>query len=132
MLTPEDQERLAGTPLPALERHVLSLLVHGLRTFQAIAASTDTPERLPERAHIEAWVARQAPLADDPAFQAAFVDQLCRLQDPLRLIAARDGQSPLDLPIEALVAWVSAQADARLKRPTPSSAPTVGTPPPPG
>lgn len=147
MLTPEDQALLEATLLPALERHFLSLLAHGLRTFQAIAATTDQPtdhpthqptdpptgqpKPLPERLQIEAWAASQASLADDPGFREAFVEQLCRLRDPLGEIAARGGQSPLDLPIEALVAWVREQADGRLSRsatPPPAAEPI----PPPG
>jgi hypothetical protein len=143
MLTPEDQALLEATLLPALERHFLSLLAHGLRTFQAIAATTGQlidqptdqptgqPKRLPERLQIEAWAASQASLADDPGFREAFVEQLCRLRDPLGEIAARGGQSPLDLPIEALVAWVREQADGRLSRP-PSPPPAAEPIPPPG
>jgi hypothetical protein len=143
MLTPEDQALLEATLLPALERHFLSLLAHGLRTFQAIAATTDQlidqptdqhsgqPKRFPERLQIEAWAASQASLADDPGFREAFVEQLCRLRDPLGEIAARGGQSPLDLPIEALVAWVREQADGRLSRPA-SPPPAAEPNPPPG
>jgi len=142
MLTPEDQALLEATLLPALERHFLSLLAHGLRTFQAIAATTDQlidqptdqptgqPKRLPERLQIEAWAASQASLADDPGFREAFVEQLCRLRDPLGEIAARGGQSPLDLPIEALVAWVREQADGRLSRPAPPPPAAEPLPPP--
>ena len=135
MLTPEDQALLEATLLPALERHFLSLLAHGLRTFQAIAATTDQPtdqsKQLPERLQIEAWAASQASLADDPGFRDAFVEQLCRLRDPLGEIAARGGQSPLDLRIEALVAWVREQADGRLSRP--ATPPPAAEPiPPPG
>jgi hypothetical protein len=135
MLTPEDQALLEATLLPALERHFLSLLAHGLRTFQAIAATTDPPtglpKPLPDRLQIEAWAASQASLADDPGFREAFVEQLCRLRDPLGEIAARGGQSPLDLPIEALVAWVREQADGRLSRP--ATPPPAAEPiPPPG
>ena len=147
MLTPEDQALLEATLLPVLERHFLSLLAHGLRTFQAIAATTDQPtdhptdqptdpptgqpKPLPERLQIEAWAASQASLADDPGFREAFVEQLCRLRDPLGEIAARGGQSPLDLRIEALVAWVREQADGRLSRP--ATPPPAAEPiPPPG
>lgn len=130
MLTPEDQALLQTTLLPALERHFLSLLVHGLRTFQAIAACTDDPQQLPDRPRIAAWAARQAPLAEDSAFQEAFVEQLCRLHDPLRTIAAREGQAPLNLRIEALVSWVREQADARLTPPATSPSAAGPTPPP--
>ncbi|MEB3318753.1 MAG: hypothetical protein VKO39_11520 [Cyanobacteriota bacterium] len=131
MLTPDDQALLGTTLLPTLERHFLSLLVHGLRTFQAIAATSDAPEELPDRLHIEAWVARQPPLAEDPGFQAAFVEQLCRLRDPLLTISIRDGQAPLDLRVETLVAWVREQADARLNG-SAITPPAAGPIPPPG
>jgi hypothetical protein len=124
MLSPEDQALLAASLLPIRERHDLSLLAHGLRTFQAIAATTAEPLRLPDRFQIEAWAARQASLADDSAFQEAFVEQLGRLVDPLKAIAARQGRSPLELRLEELVAWVTEQADDRLNRP--------GSTPPPG
>ena len=134
MLTPEDQALLEATLLPALERHFLSLLAHGLRTFQAIAATTDPPtgqpKPLPERLQIEAWASSQASLADDPGFRDAFVEQLCRLRDPLGEIAARGGQSPLDLRIEALVVWVREQADGRLSRPAPPPPAAEPIPPP--
>ncbi|MFN9621435.1 MAG: hypothetical protein ACK587_01145 [Cyanobacteriota bacterium] len=131
MLTPEDQALLDATLLPALERHMLRLLVHGLRTFQAIAARDDHPEGLPERPRIAAWVAAQDAVADDPAFQEAFVEQLCRLRDPLQAIADRESRLPLDLPIEALVARVREQAAARVNPPA-TPPPAAGTIPPPG
>ena len=134
MLTPEDQALLEAALLPALERHFLSLLAHGLRTFQAIAATTDPPsglpKPLPDRLQIEAWAACQASLAEDPGFREAFVEQLCRLRDPLGEIAARGGQSPLDLPIEALVARVREQADGRLSRQAPPPQAAEPIPPP--
>jgi hypothetical protein len=139
MLTPEDQALLETTLLPALERHFLRLLVHGLRTFQAIAPGAGEPGRLPDRARIAAWVASQAPLADDPGFQAAFVDQLCRLRDPLQAIGDREGLAPLDLPVETLVARVSEEAAARVSEeaaarvnPPATPPPAAGTIPPPG
>jgi hypothetical protein len=131
MLTPEDQTLLEATLLPALERHFLRLLAHGLRTFQTIAGSAAEPGRLPDRERIAAWVASQAPLADDPAFQEAFVEQLWRLREPLQVIGDREGRPPLDLPIEALVAWVSEQAAARVNRPA-TPPPGAGASPPPG
>jgi hypothetical protein len=131
MLTPEDQSLLESTLLPALERHFLRLLAHGLRTFQAIAASSGEPGRLPDRPQIASWVASQGALADDPGFQGAFVEQLCRLRDPLQAIGDRQGLSPLDLPMETLVAWVSEQAAARVN-PLATPPPAAGTIPPPG
>jgi hypothetical protein len=117
VLTPEDLELLEGSLLPALERHYLRLLAHGLRTLQAIAASTPDSEQLPEREAIEAWAAQQAPLADDPAFREAFLAQLTRLVDPLEEIAARCGQSALTLELAQLVRWARDQADERLNAP---------------
>ncbi|MFN9643836.1 MAG: hypothetical protein ACK6BG_01640 [Cyanobacteriota bacterium] len=127
MLTPEDQALLETTLLPALERHFLRLLAHGLRTFQAIAASSGESDRLPDPPQIASWVASQGPLADDPAFQEAFVEQLCSLRPPLEAIGDLEGRAPLDLPMEALVAWVSSQAATRVNSP-----PAAGTIPPPG
>ncbi|MEB3303906.1 MAG: hypothetical protein VKK99_04855 [Cyanobacteriota bacterium] len=116
VLTPADLELLEGSLLPAMERHYLRLLAHGLRTFQAIAASTAHPERLPAHTEIDIWAAQQTPMADDPAFRETFVDQLIRLVDPLEEIAARSGQSPLALQLPQLVRWAQEQADTRLSR----------------
>ncbi|MEB3334880.1 MAG: hypothetical protein VKP70_07835 [Cyanobacteriota bacterium] len=131
MLTPEDLARLEGTVLPALERHYLLLLAHGLRTFQAIAAASATPHRCPDRPQIAAWIAQQAPLTEDPAFQEAFLEQLSRLVDPLEAIAMREGQAPLALDIDQLVAWVTEQADSRLNH-VPAGLLQEGESPPPG
>lgn len=117
VLTSEDLDVLEGSLLPALERHYLRLLAHGLRTFQVMAASTPDPERLPERQTIENWAAQQAPLADDPAFREAFLEQLSHLVDPLEEIAVRYGQSALTLELAQLVCWAREQADARLNSP---------------
>jgi hypothetical protein len=117
VLTPEDLDLLEASLLPALERHYLRLLAHGLRTLQAIAASTADPQRAPDRAQMEAWAASQAPMADDPDFQEAFLDQLVRLMGPLGEIASRGRQPLLTLQMSQLVAWVKEQADARLSSP---------------
>ena len=114
MLTPEDLELLEASLLPALERHYLRLLAHGLRTLQAIAASTPNSQRLPDRAKMDVWAASQASLVDDPAFREAFLDQLERLLDPLEAIASTVHQPPLALQIPHLVAWAKGQADRRL------------------
>lgn len=119
VLTPEDLELLEGSLLPALERHFLRLLAHGLRTFQAIAAASPDPAQLPNRQALQTWAAHQAPLAHDPAFQEAFLEQLSRLLEPLEEIAARHGQSVLSLELPQLVQWATDQADARLKGPLP-------------
>lgn len=135
MLSPDDLALLEGTLLPALERHYLRLLAHGLRTFQAIAAS-GTPaapgdSQWPlDGGQIETWAAGQSAMADDPGFQEAFLEQLSRLHHPLQAIAAPLGLSPLDLRIEHLVAWATTQADARLSRSDSSPAPEgAGQPP---
>ncbi len=117
MLTSEDLELLEASLLPALERHYLRLMAHGLRTLQAIASSTEAPLQLPNRVQMEAWVASQASMADDPAFQAIFLEQLIRLLEPLEEISSRCHQPPLALQIPELVAWAKEQADARLSRP---------------
>jgi hypothetical protein len=119
VLTPEDLELLEGSLLPALERHFLRLLAHGLRTFQAIAAASPDPAQLPNRLALQTWAAHQAPLAHDPAFQEAFLEQLSRLLEPLEEIAARHGQSVLSLELPQLVQWATDQADARLNGPLP-------------
>ena len=140
MLRTADLALLEGTLLPALERHHLRILAHGLRTFQAIARAnvgdgspvpgSDRHPLLPERAQIEAWAASQSTLADDPGFQAAFLEQLAKLRAPLDAIADPLGRSPLDLRIEDLVTWASTQADARLNRSGSSPLPaTAGQPP---
>lgn len=117
VLTPEDLELLEASLLPALERHYLRLLAHGLRTLQTIADATDSPQQLPDRAQMEAWALRQAPMAEDRAFRDSFLDQLGRLVDPLEEIATRARQSPLTLEMPQLVAWAKEQADARLSSP---------------
>lgn len=131
MLRPEDLAPLESAFLPAGERHHLRLLAHGLRTCQAIAAATEHPKRLPDRSQIEAWAALQDPLADDPAFREAFIEQLFRLMDTLEAIAVAGGQSPLDLSLHQLVAWATEQADGRLKSPG-TSPPPAGSSQPPG
>ncbi|MEB3243413.1 MAG: hypothetical protein VKO44_07230 [Cyanobacteriota bacterium] len=119
MLTPADLELLEASLLPALERHYLRLLAHGLRTFQAVAASSSDPERFPSQAQLEAWAALQPSLAADPAFQEAFLAQLPRLAAELERIASRGPTPLLSLQISDLVHWGKEQADARLRSPGP-------------
>ncbi|MEB3325303.1 MAG: hypothetical protein VKM17_08195 [Cyanobacteriota bacterium] len=118
MLTPEDLDLLEASLLPAMERHYLRLLAHGLRTLQTIAASTADPQRAPDRAQMVAWAASQAPMADDPHFRDAFLDQLERLMGPLEEMASRGQQPLLTLQMSQLLAWVKEQADARLSSPS--------------
>lgn len=121
-LTLAELEELEATLLPALERHHLRLLAHGLRTLQTIARSTVAPAEaaalqpaaLPDRAAIDAWVRQQPPIADDAAFQAALVEQLMATGWQLERIAAELGQSPLTLELADLSAWATRQADRRL------------------
>lgn len=119
MFTPEEMELLESSLLPALERHHLRLLAHGLRTLQGIAASSTNPQRLPDRAQMEAWVAAQASVVEDPAFREVFLEQLARLLIPLEEIASRAGQPLLSLELPQLVTWAKEQADARLSPPGP-------------
>ncbi len=121
-LTLAELEELEATLLPALERHHLRLLAHGLRTLQTIARSTVAPAEaaalqpaaLPDRAAIDAWVRQQPPIADDAAFQAALVEQLMATGWQLERIAAELGRSPLTLELADLSAWATRQADRRL------------------
>lgn len=104
---------LDATLLPALERHHLRLLAHGLRTLQAIAARRQG--KPPERQAIEAWAGRQPAIAGDGAFSQAFAAQLAAAAEQLTAIAALRGGRALDLDLPELIAWARAQADARLR-----------------
>ena len=108
---------LEATLLPALERHHLRLLAHGLRTLQAISRSTAAalqPGPLPDQAAIGAWVRQQPPIADDAVFQAALVEQLVATGWQLERIAAELNRAPLALELADLSAWATRQADRRL------------------
>lgn len=112
-LTTDELAELEGSLLPALERHHLRLLAHGLRTLQGIAGRHAGPA--PDGAAIAAWVAEQAPIAGDQAFQASFSARLRQLADQLASIAGTRGVQPLDLSLGDLRAWAKAQADQRLE-----------------
>ena len=112
MLTPAEVTQLDGTLLPALERHHLRLLAHGLRTLQAVGGATGSP--LPERSQIEAWAVLQPAIAADPQFQDAFVAQLLNLGHQLASLAAVQGIPPLALDLPDLIAWAEGQASDRL------------------
>lgn len=108
---------LEATLLPALERHHLRLLAHGLRTLQTIAQSTAAtlqPETLPDQAAIVAWVRQQPPIAGDAPFQAALVEQLMATGAQLEQIAGALDRAPLALELADLSAWATHQADRRL------------------
>ena len=116
-LTLAELAELEATLLPALERHHLRLLAHGLRTLQAISRSTAAALELgplPDRAAISAWVRHQPPIADDAAFQAALAKQLVATGGQLASIASALGRAPLALELADLSAWASRQADRRL------------------
>jgi hypothetical protein len=128
MLSDEELRQLESTLLPALERHHLRLLAHGLRTLQAVAVAGGGA--LPSRAALEAWAAAQPAIADDPAFRGAFVEQMLGLAVQLESIAtgvASPEPAPpsgaLDLELDDLVRWARDQADRRLGGPSPASPP---------
>lgn len=103
---------LEATLLPALERHHLRLLAHGLRTLQAIAGRRQGQP--PDRQAIAAWAGRQPAIAGDGAFIQAFTAQLATAAEQLTAIAAPGGGGALDLDLPELIAWARARADARL------------------
>lgn len=110
MLTPEELAGLEATLLPALERHHLRLLAHGLRTLQAIAGRAG---EAPDGETIRQWVLRQDATAGDNAFAEAFRIQMLNVSEQLRGIAGPSCQ-PLDLELDDLVRWARHQADCRL------------------
>jgi hypothetical protein len=127
MISEAELRELEATLLPALERHHLRLLAHGLRTLQAVGAGSGGG--LPPRAALEAWAAAQPAIAGDAPFRSALVDQLLAAGVQLESIAAglRHRCGPLDLELADLVQWSRAQADRRL---TPPDRPPSASPPP--
>ena len=121
-LTPAELAQLEATLLPALERHHLRLLAHGLRTLQAIAqaeagghgAAPGDGGALPHRGAISAWARQQPQIADDGPFQAALVVQLEAAGRQLAHLADGLGKAPLSLELADLAAWATRQADQRL------------------
>jgi hypothetical protein len=103
---------LEATLLPALERHHLRLLAHGLRTFQAVAGHRQGP--LPACDALAVWATSQPQLAGDPGFAATFLDQLAGLGEQLQSIAVRRGKEPLALELADLIRWAEHQAQERL------------------
>ena len=110
--------QLEATLLPALERHHLRLLAHGLRTLQAMTGDTRgagaQPETVPNHATLVAWALQQEALAGDVDFARAFADQLLATAHQLEAIAQPFGRGPLDLELRDLIAWATASADNRL------------------
>lgn len=110
-LSEAELAELESTLLPALERHHLRLLAHGLRTLQQIAGRMDGPP--PSGETIRLWVLGQPATAGDEAFAAAFSAQMVGLGAQLVRIAAPSRQA-LDLDLTDLVTWARSQANARI------------------
>lgn len=106
--------QLESTLLPALERHHLRLLAHGLRSLQAIAGRRSGP--IPTTQEIADWASRQPSISTDAAFQQLFTTQLSRLGTDLSQLAAQRRCEPLALDLSDLCAWAIEQADQRLER----------------
>ena len=125
---------LEATLLPALERHHLRLLAHGLRTLQSITGDRhgagSQPETIPDHASLVAWALRQEALAGDGDFARAFADQLVATAHQLEAIAQPLGRSPLALELNDLTTWATASANDRLAI-IPPTTPLPGTPPAP-
>ena len=96
MLSPEELEILEATLLPALERHHLRLLAHGLRTLQSISGGQTSP--MPSRQTVHAWAMRQPASAGDAPFADAF----------MKVFRAT--------PQQALGAWAAKEAKAAPRR----------------
>ena len=130
-LSPAELADLDSTLLPALERHHLRLLAHGLRTLQAIATADTTgaddprPQSgaLPDLDAIRAWAARQPPIAADTSFIEALSHQLQATGFQLAQLAADLDRPPLGLELADLTAWATRQADQRLSPPPPGASP---------
>jgi hypothetical protein len=112
-LSTSELSLLESTLLPALERHHLRLLAHGLRTLQAVAARRDGDP--PDHPQIVDWALGQPAIADDPSFARALAAQLCRSGEQLRSIAEGCDRTPMALELEDLIRWARAQADSRLR-----------------
>jgi len=111
-LSEAELAELESTLLPALERHHLRLLAHGLRTLQSITGRKEGEP--PERAVIEAWALEQPATAGDAAFAQAFAGQLLSAGEQLTAIAQANGCGALAVELNDLVHWAQAEANARL------------------
>jgi hypothetical protein len=123
-LSSAELAELESTLLPALERHHLRLLAHGLRTLQAIAGAggpLPASGALPDLDAIRAWAARQPPIAADTAFIEVLSRQLQATSLQLAELAAELDRDPLSLELGDLTAWATRQADQRLRSPTPEA-----------
>ena len=121
---------LEATLLPALERHHLRLLAHGLRTLQAMTDGNLLDRTLPDHATLVAWALQQEALAGDGDFARAFADQLVATAHQLEAIAQPLGRGPLALELSDLITWATASADNRLAI-IPPTTPLPGAPPAP-
>lgn len=111
-LSTAELAELEATLLPALERHHLRLLAHGLRALQAIADRREGEP--PALEQITAWALQQPAIGGDAAFVQAFAGQLKATGDQLRGIAASEQCSPLALDLPHLIRWAKAHADERV------------------
>jgi len=125
---------LEATLLPAVERHHLRLLAHGLRTLQAMSGEAhgewSQAETIPDHATLVAWALRQEALAGDVDFAHTFADQLLTTAHQLEAIAQPLGRSPLALELSDLITWATASANDRLAI-IPPTTPLPGSPPAP-
>lgn len=112
-LSDAELSELEATLLPALERHHLRLLAHGLRTLQGIAGRREGAP--PGLEAIERWALQQPALDGDAPFARALAVQLHGAAEHLAAIAASRGCSPLELELSALIDWARAQADRRVR-----------------
>jgi hypothetical protein len=116
-LSTAELAELESTLLPALERHHLRLLAHGLRTLQAIAAADGAQhgsDELPDRSAIRSWAADQPQIAQDRAFIEVLSSQLESAGRQLEQLAAELGRPPLSLELRDLIAWARNQANQRI------------------
>ena len=111
MLRAEELTTLEATLLPALERHHLRLLAHGLRTLQSIAG--EGAATLPTPPQIHQWALAQPACDSDDAFAKAFAQQMEGLAAQLQAIAG-PGHNPLSLELADLIRWAQQQADQRI------------------
>lgn len=128
-LSISDLHQLEATLLPALERHHLRLLAHALRTLQEVQRSTGEPH-MPQQAAIEQWLLAQPGLGDDADFGRQLAWQLHRAGRQLEDLALQRGEEPLELELDALIAWARQQADQRLTAAPPALPPEPPTGPP--
>ena len=111
-LSEAELSELEATLLPALERHHLRLLAHGLRTLQAIAVDPHGP--MPDHTTLLAWALQQKAVAGDVAFAHALADQLVATAHQLEAVAQPLGRTPLALELSDLITWATASANNRL------------------